>query len=82
MWAQIIKQNENARFVQKNNEEIIKNKNILILDDIYTTGATCNECVKTLRNAQPKKIGIITIAKDCEKIQVKNNRKEWSKWKI
>ena len=24
MWAQIIKQNENARFVQKNNEEIIK----------------------------------------------------------
>ena len=58
------------------NEEIIKNKNILILDDIYTTGATCNECVKTLRNAQPKKIGIITIAKDCEKIQVKNNRKE------
>mgnify|MGYP002542484380 FL=1 len=65
-----------------NNEEIIKNKNILILDDIYTTGATCNECVKTLRNAQPKKIGIITIAKDCEKIHVKNNRKEWSKWKI
>jgi len=64
------------------NEEIIKNKNILILDDIYTTGATCNECVKTLRNAQPKKIGIITIAKDCEKIQVKNNRKEWNKWKI
>lgn len=64
------------------NEEIIKNKNILILDDIYTTGATCNECVKTLRNAQPKKIGIITIAKDCEKIQVKNNRKEGSKWKI
>ena len=59
-----------------NNEEIIKNKNILILGDIYTTGATCNECVKTLRNAQPKKIGIITIAKDCEKIQVKNNRKE------
>ena len=59
-----------------NNEEIIKNKNILILDDIYTTGATCNECAKTLRKAQPNKIGIITIAKDCEKIQVKNNRKE------
>lgn len=51
-----------------NNEEIIKNKNILIFDDIYTTGATCNECAKTLRKAQPKKIGIITIAKDYEKI--------------
>lgn len=51
-----------------NNEEIIKNKNILIFDDIYTTGATCNECAKILRKAQPKKIGIITIAKDYEKI--------------
>lgn len=56
--------------------EIIKDRNVLILDDIYTTGATCNECAKTLRNEQPKKIGIITIAKDCEKVQVKNNRKE------
>lgn len=58
------------------NGEIIKNRNVLILDDIYTTGATCNECAKTLRKAQPKKIGIITIAKDCGKIQTKNNRKE------
>ena len=58
------------------NGEIIKDRNVLILDDIYTTGATCNECAKTLRKAQPNKIGIITIAKDCEKIQVKNNRKE------
>lgn len=58
------------------NGEIIKDRNVLILDDIYTTGATCNECAKTLRKAQPNKIGIITIAKDCDKIQTKNNRKE------
>ena len=59
-----------------NNKEIIKEKNILIFDDIYTTGATCNECAKILREAQPQKIGIITIAKDYEKIQTKNHRKE------
>lgn len=52
------------------NEEIIRHKNILILDDIYTTGATCNECAKTLKQAQPNKIGIITIAKDCRKIAI------------
>lgn len=74
--SQLNKEQRQQNVYELINEEIIKNKNILILDDIYTTGATCNECVKTLRNAQPKKIGIITIAKDCEKIQVKNNRKE------
>ena len=68
---------QNVQNVYKlNNREIIKEKNILIFDDIYTTGATCNECAKVLREAQPNKIGIITIAKDCNKKQTKNNRKE------
>ncbi len=58
------------------NGKVIKEKNILILDDIYTTGATCNECARILQQAEPNKIGIITIAKDCGKIQAKNNRKE------
>ena len=42
----------------------IENKKILIFDDIYTTGATANECAKVLRKLKPKKIGILTIAKD------------------
>ncbi len=68
---------KNVQNVYKiNNEEIIKGRNILILDDIYTTGATCNECAKTLLQAKPNKIGIITIAKDYGKIQTKNKRKE------
>ena len=44
------------------NEEKIRGKNIVILDDIYTTGSTVNECKKMLVAAN--KIGIITIAKD------------------
>lgn len=43
---------------------LIANKNILIFDDIYTTGSTANECAKIIRQLQPKKIGILTIAKD------------------
>ena len=44
--------------------EVLKNKNIILLDDIYTTGSTVNECCKVLQQANPKKIGVITIAKD------------------
>lgn len=46
------------------NEEQIYNKKILLLDDIYTTGSTVNECSKILRQAGAKSIGILTIAKD------------------
>lgn len=44
--------------------EKIKGKNVLILDDIYTTGATVNECRKMLQNAETKMVGIFIIAKD------------------
>lgn len=47
----------------KSVEEVI-NKKILLLDDIYTTGSTVNECAKILKEAGCKEVGIITIAKD------------------
>lgn len=46
------------------NKEKIKNKKILLLDDIYTTGSTANECSKVLIEAGCKEVGILTIAKD------------------
>lgn len=46
-----------------NKEELI-NKNVLLLDDIYTTGNTVNECAKTLKEKGINNIGVITIAKD------------------
>ena len=46
------------------NKEYISNKNILIFDDIYTTGSTANECSKMLVEAGARSIGILTIAKD------------------
>ena len=46
------------------NEEHIYNKKILLLDDIYTTGSTVNECCRVLKIAGAKYIDVITIAKD------------------
>lgn len=56
---------ENTKNVYKiRNEAKIKNKKILIFDDIYTTGATVNACVQELKKANVAKIGILTLAKD------------------
>lgn len=46
------------------NKEKINNKNIIIFDDIYTTGATINECIKELKSANANKIGVLILAKD------------------
>ena len=46
------------------NKEKLYKKKILLLDDIFTTGSTVNECARVLRKAQPKEIGVFTLAKD------------------
>ncbi len=46
------------------NEQKINNKNIIIFDDIYTTGSTINECIKTLKKSNVNKIGVLILAKD------------------
>ena len=39
-------------------------KKVILVDDIYTTGATLNECSKILKQAGAGKVDIFTIAKD------------------
>ena len=41
----------------------ICNKKILIIDDVFTTGSTLNECSKALKKFKPKKIMTMTFAK-------------------
>ena len=56
---------ENVKNVYKiKNVDKIINKKILLVDDIYTTGATLNECSKILKQAGAKKVDVFTIAKD------------------
>ena len=58
---------ENVKGVYKvSNIKKLYNKKILIIDDIYTTGNTVNECAKVLTQKGIKRtdIGVLTIAKD------------------
>ena len=44
------------------NPAVVKNQNIILLDDVTTTGATLNEAVRTLKSAKPKQIICVTFA--------------------
>ncbi|HAP67637.1 MAG TPA: hypothetical protein DCQ99_07645 [Nitrospinae bacterium] len=41
----------------------IKDKSILLIDDVFTTGATIKECVKVIKKAGAGKVYVLTFAK-------------------
>ena len=43
--------------------DIIKNKNILLVDDVFTTGSTMRDVAQTLNEAGVKSVNILTIAR-------------------
>ena len=43
--------------------ELIKDKSVLLIDDVFTTGATVNECAKVLLKAGAKSVDVLTAAK-------------------
>lgn len=54
---------KNAFSVNKKKSKLLINKNILLIDDVFTTGATLNECAKTLKKYGAKNINVVTIAR-------------------
>jgi len=50
-----------AFHVDKNEE--IEGKSILLVDDVYTTGATVNECARTLLDGGAKSVAVLTVAR-------------------
>jgi ComF family protein len=44
-------------------KEAIKGKKILLIDDVYTSGATVNECSRVLMQARAKEVGVLTLAR-------------------
>lgn len=46
------------------NRELIENKQVILFDDIFTTGSTANECAKLLKQNGAKKILVLTLAKN------------------
>ncbi len=44
-------------------KSFVKNKNIILIDDVFTTGATLNECAKILKENHTKSIVAVCLAK-------------------
>jgi len=55
------------KVIMKNN---IKGKNILLIDDVITTGATMNECALTLKKAGAKKVFCLAYAHTPTKLDI------------
>lgn len=53
--------------------EQVKNRKILLVDDIFTTGATANECSKVLLRAGARSVSVLTSAVAILKIPVESN---------
>lgn len=50
-------------FVCGKNAELVKGKKVALFDDVFTTGATVNECAKVLKENGASFVGVFTIAK-------------------
>jgi len=56
------KQNIKGAF-EVSDKKLIAGKNVILVDDVYTTGATINECAKTLIKAGAQKVTVLTLAR-------------------
>jgi ComF family protein len=45
------------------NSAAIRNREVLLVDDIYTTGATARECARVLRQAGAAKVWVATVSR-------------------
>jgi ComF family protein len=43
--------------------DLVKGKNILLIDDVFTTGATVKECARVLRKAGAHQVDVLTVAR-------------------
>jgi ComF family protein len=49
--------------IDERHRHLIADKNILLVDDVITTGSTVNECAKVLKMHEARKVIVVTIAR-------------------
>lgn len=54
---------KNAFAVNPEKAERLYDKHVILIDDVYTSGATINECCKVLRKASVGRIDVLTVAR-------------------
>lgn len=52
--------------IKSSQTDRVCNKNILLIDDVYTSGATIQECVKVLKKNGANQVDILTLARVIE----------------
>ncbi|MBI5556992.1 MAG: ComF family protein [Deltaproteobacteria bacterium] len=45
----------------------VSGKKILLIDDVFTTGTTVNECARVLKQAGAERVDVLTLARVAEK---------------
>lgn len=58
-----IKNVRNAFSVPKKHHALLKQRNVLLIDDVFTTGATLNACAKTLLKSGAKEVHALTLSR-------------------
>jgi len=41
----------------------VEKKKILLIDDVYTSGSTANECAKVLKQNGARRVAVLTLAR-------------------
>ncbi len=49
--------------VRKQYDSVLNDKNVILIDDVFTTGATVIECTKVLKRAGASRVDILTLAR-------------------
>ena len=61
-----LKKNERAnisKYLKMSDIETVRNKKVLLVDDIHTTGSTIQACIDLIKQGEPKDIKVLVIAK-------------------
>ena len=51
--------------LKENYQDMIAGRTILLIDDVYTTGATVGGCAKILKRAGAGRVEVVTLARVC-----------------